>query len=127
MRYVNGPESKEVDDALEKLYSDVSLRTNYSPRFDALPFNFANRNYTEAHVRSLKFHAEKKALATLLLKNSEKLSMRVNIKCCADCHSFLTFASAMLKREICVLEPTRSHSFQYGKCSCGLTTNEYDD
>ena len=46
--------------------------------------------------------------------------MRVSIKVCADCHSFLTHAAQMLGRTIHVLEPRRQHVFrQGGRCSCG--------
>ena len=116
IQYGNGLESSDVNDALEQLYSDVCERTEYSPRFDALPFYFAETQKKDLQIRSLKYHAEKKALATMLMNDSEDLSMRVNIKVCVDCHSFLSHASKMLGKEISVLEPAQAHLFDGGGC-----------
>ena len=77
---------------------------------------------------SLSNHAEKKALAQLLIdeeKNGNKnapsfapLSVEINFKMCADCHDFFKGASACLGRRITVKEPTMLHVFEDGECSC---------
>ena len=71
-------------------------------------------------VHSLKFHAEKKALASLLLGGAPDLALDINFSVCADCHHFLTHAAEMLGREIRVSEPKLRHDFgARGGCSCG--------
>lgn len=117
LRMRNGPENSQLDDALEKLFARVVAETDYSPRFDALPFYFSRDCGEEKQIRSLKYHAEKKTLAKLLLKNSGKLNMRINVKVCEDCQSFLSHASSMLGRTIRVTEPSKVHSFNSGNFS----------
>ena len=72
---------------------------------------------TKEQVDFLKYHAEKKALATLLLRSAPELKMRVNIKVCADCQSFLTYAAQYLRMPIEVLEPSRKHVFRGDACT----------
>lgn len=93
--------------------------TAYHPRCEALPFEFVQRASEADQVKSLKYHAEKKVLASLLQRTAAEMAMRVNFKVCADCHSFLTHASRLLGRPIHVLEPSRQHVFHEGRCSCG--------
>jgi len=119
MEYANGPEFSSADEALEKLFLEVSEKTNYHPVLEALPFDFNQHAPYEKKVKSLKYHAEKKALARLLLTNESELTMRVNINVCADCHSFLTHASQLLGRPIHVREHHKEHIFVKGICSCG--------
>ena len=65
-------------------------------------------------VNSLKYHAEKKAIASLVHENASDLTMRVkvNMRVCEDCFSFLSNAARMLCRPIRVLEPSRQHEFK---------------
>ena len=63
-------------------------------------------------LHSLKYHAEKKVLASLLQHDAPELEMRVNMSVCADCYSFLSHAARLLRRPIRVLEPRRAHVFQ---------------
>lgn len=116
---MNGDGSRTLDVAVERLYRRVCEQTAYRPTLEALPFAFVQRASKEDQVRSLKFHSEKKALASLLLHTAPELTMHVNIKVCADCHSFLTHAARLLARPIHVLEPGRQHVFKGGGCSCG--------
>ena len=97
--------------AVDELYERVRAQTAYRPRFDALPLDFVQRASEAEQVRSLKLHAEKKALTSLLLHGAESLRMRIEYKVCADCHAFLTHAAALLGRPVHVLEPTRQHLF----------------
>jgi hypothetical protein len=53
------------------------------------------------------YHAEKKALASLLLRHAPELAMSVNIKMCADCHAFFRHASQMLGQTIQVRSDLR--------------------
>ena len=49
----------------------------------------------------------------------DDLLVRINLKVCADCHSFLAHAAGLLGRTIHVLGPRRKHVFrQGGRCSC---------
>lgn len=106
--------------ALEALFRDVCEQTDYRPRYEALPLDFVHKASKEQQIRSLKYHAEKKALACMVLHGTaEELSMRVNFKCCADCHAFLAAAAKHLGRPIQVLEPSKRHTFDTsGGCSC---------
>jgi len=121
-KYVNGKEhSKAVNLALEKLYKKVRENTDYEPRLDALPLDFVQKKsslkgFEHKAVHSLKYHAEKKALATLLLNDSSELTMRVNFGVCVDCHAFLSHASKLLGRKITVLEPSKPHHFHPERC-----------
>ena len=122
----NGAESEEAEEAepaacTDALFSRVCSETRYVPVCAALPLAFVQRASEADQVRSLKHHAEKKALASLLRAGSSDLAMSVNIKVCADCHSFLQHASAMLNRSIRVREPSREHVFvadAQGACTC---------
>merc|ERR1712217_949168 len=83
----------------------------YKPMFEALPFPFQKEN-TSAKASSLRWHAEKKALADILdeekaAKGSPpvELAFHVNFKSCADCESFFRHASEALRpRTITVLK-----------------------
>ena len=118
LAHTNGAGDPALDAALERLYSDVCEQTAYQPRFEALPYDFTERSDKADQVASLKFHAEKKALADLLRKGTNDLTMRVNIGVCVDCHSFLAHASQLLGRTIEVLEPSVKHTFHENTCSC---------
>ena len=115
--HVNGSDSSDL--AVEKLFTKICEQTAYTPIFDALPLDFVQRATEAEQVRSLTYHAEKKVLASLLHHDAPELEMRVNVKVCADCHSFLSHAAELLGRSILVTEPTRQHSFKkMGGCSC---------
>ena len=127
--HVNGHGDLTLDGALEDLYSQVCEHTAYQPVVDALPFGFVplpgmtEDDFARAQVKSLKYHAEKKALVTMLLRSAPELKMSVNIKMCADCRSFLTHAAQYLGRPIEVFEPSRKHVFRCGACKfCDVST-----
>ena len=104
--------SKELD-ALCELLGD-----RYEPHLRALPYAFEGD--AAAGARSLKYHAEKKALAHLLADDAAELRVDVNFKMCADCHGFFKAASAVVDRPIHVSEGGRpAHTFRRGQCSCG--------
>ena len=114
--------------AVAALYDKVRSQTAYVPRLEALPLDFVQRASEAEQVRSLKLHAEKKALACLLLHGTgatttTPLRMRIDCRVCADCHAFLSHAATLLGRPIHVSEPTRQHRFDgdpTGVCSpCG--------
>ena len=69
-------------------------------------------------VHSLKYHAEKKALARLLASGAAELEMTINFKVCADCHAFFKACSEALGRTLSVREPSTTHVFADGACSC---------
>ena len=70
---------------------------------------FVQRASEGEQVRSLKYHAEKKALAQLLMQNEGNahgtLEMSINFGVCADCQHFLAHAAQALGRQIIVHEP----------------------
>jgi hypothetical protein len=103
---------------VDKLYRRVSENTPYAPEFGVLPAAFVRRASDEEKVESLKFHAEKKALAMLLMRGAEDLDMSINFSVCADCRAFLAHSAQSLGRQICVHEPSRVHVFdESGRCS----------
>ena len=120
----DGAGNLKLDPAVEELFGKVCEHTAYQPVCAAVPFHFARRMSTKEQVDFLKYHAEKKALATLLLRSAPELKMRVNIKVCADCHSFLTHAAQYLGRPIEVLEPSRKHVFRGDACKSGEGSEE---
>ena len=119
LSHVDGAGDVTLSDALEKLFSQVCRHTAYEPVCDALPLGFVQSASKTAQVNSLKYHAEKKALATLLLRSAPDLKMRVNIKVCADCQCFLKNAAQYLGRPIEVLEASRKHVFRGDAYACG--------
>jgi pentatricopeptide repeat protein len=93
----------------------------------ALPLEFQAHSTQRGQEISLMNHAEKKALAQLLLDETRNpqdrssfatLSAEINFKMCADCHAYFKGASALLGRRITVKEPTMLHVFEDGECSC---------
>ena len=83
---------------------------------------FLRNSSTSQQVNSLRHHAEKKALAELLARGQGAseiaLDVRINFKCCADCHELYKAASLLHGRRILLREPTLVHTFQDGRCSC---------
>lgn len=124
--YINGanPQKSEIDRAARNLHAAVLANTAYEPVLKAVPYGFASKNPSqEALVGQLINHAEKRALADLLLKGNEKFTLRVNFGVCADCHLFFKNAAMMLRQPIKLCEPVGQpiHDFDiYGSCSCGL-------
>ena len=56
------------------------------------------------------------------LRHSEPVELSVNFKMCADCHAFFKAASGLeefIGRQVIVREPTLTHIFDGGECSCG--------
>merc|ERR1711985_92488 len=73
----------------------------------------------EQQEKSLKLHAEKKALAVLLSSNGkDELSISINFNACMDCHEFFKISSQMLGRRIQLHQPQMTHTFISGNCSC---------
>merc|ERR1711972_27505 len=109
--YENGAQ-EDLEQPLNALFDLVKDKSpSYKPIFEALPLPFQIKN-TSAKPHSLRWHAEKKALADILdeEKNAAKgtlpveLAFHVNFKMCADCQSFLKHASKALRsRTITVL------------------------
>ena len=83
---------------------------------------FLRNSSTSQQVNSLRHHAEKKALAELLARGEREgeiaLDVRINFKCCTDCHELYKAASLLHGRRILLREPTLVHTFQDGRCSC---------
>ena len=115
----NGGLPEDQGKAARALCLRLRRHGTYTPQTRALPFAMLRNSTHRMQVNSLQHHAEKKALAHLLLANSEELEMDVNIRVCVDCHAFLKSASSLLRRPIIVNEPTMSHVFRDGRCSCG--------
>ena len=77
-----------------------------------------NKKSAELHF---KYHAEKKALAILLLyAQDERPRITVSLKMCADCHSFFARMSSRYERTIQCTDRIGSHVFENGMCLlCG--------
>merc|ERR1711972_916487 len=109
--YENGAE-EDLEQPLNHLFDLVKdMSPSYKPLFEALPLPFQKKN-TSAKAHSLRWHAEKKALADILDEEKKvakgtppvELAFNVNFKMCADCESFFKHASEALRpRTITVL------------------------
>ena len=106
------------DAAMQNLVTEVLSNSRYEVRFDALPIGFLDSSSEGQQKRSLRHHAEKKALAEMLARGCESLEVDVNIHMCVDCHAFFKGASKSLGRCIEVREPSVLHRFNEGACSC---------
>eukprot|EP00964_Phaeocystis_antarctica_P100862 scaffold66406_cov66-Phaeocystis_antarctica.AAC.7 len=116
--YQNGGLPAEPAAAARKLCVRAARRSKYTPQLHALPVAFLRNSTTSQQVNSLRHHAEKKALADLLARGEQRLDIRINFKCCADCHELFKGASLLQGRPILLREPTLVHTFQDGRCSC---------
>lgn len=124
------PLSAESDSSMAdvaNMVDDLVRKMNHQFVTSALPIEFQASASQKGKELSLANHAEKKALAQLLIdemKNTESrpsfatLVVEINFKMCADCHDFFKGASAYLDRRITVKEPTMLHVFEGGECSC---------
>merc|ERR1712039_363515 len=109
--YENGAE-EDLEQPLKNLFDLVKDKSpSYQPMFEALPLPFQKKN-TSAKARSLRWHAEKNALAGILDEEKKaakgtipvELTFHVNFKMCADCESFFKHASDALRpRTITIL------------------------
>ena len=106
------------DAAMLLLCTEVSSISSYEVQHDALPIAFLARSTKQQQKKSLRHHAEKKALAEMLTRGCESLEVGVNFHMCVDCHAFFKGASRLLDRRIQVREPSMVHRFEKGGCSC---------
>ncbi|KAJ1633728.1 hypothetical protein T492DRAFT_979508 [Pavlovales sp. CCMP2436] len=139
LEYSNGGEPAALAAATLALCAAVSAKSPYrtADNARALPFDFVERASGAQLASSLRLHAEKKALASLLERGETELAVRINLKVCADCHAFFKGASLALGRQIRVREPKLLHTFERGECSCAdgwrweeaarRTTRTWDD
>ena len=127
--------------AARELWSRVRRRTDYTPQLQAVPLGLVQKSTPQKQERSLQVHAEKKALAVLLLcsssggdgggrikeatdpaseRDAPLAPLEVSISCatCADCHAFFASASLLLGRPIRLSQPRMDHMFANGRCSC---------
>ena len=104
----------ENDARMLKLCTEVG----HEVQLDALPMVFLDSSTKGQQKRSLRNHAEKKALAEMLAHGCASLEIGVNFHMCVDCHEFFKGASALLGRRIEVREPGVLHRFNEGACSC---------
>jgi pentatricopeptide repeat protein len=116
--YLNGGLPAEPAAAARRLCVRAARRSEYAPQLHALPVAFLRNSTTSQQVNSLRHHAEKKALGDLIARGGQRLDIRINFKCCADCHELFKGASQLQGRPILLREPTLVHTFQDGRCSC---------
>ena len=138
LRYTNvdfvtketGGTLSEIGVAARELWVRLGRSRRYKPVFAALPYAFSRTARRKAMVRSLQGHAEKLMLADLLareekqskdagLHHSEEIELSVNFKMCADCHAFFKGACALFGYQVIVREPSLTHIFEGGECTCG--------
>ncbi len=125
--FSNSEQDSSMADVANKV-QDLVHEMDHRFVTSALPVEFQASSSQKSQEVSLSNHAEKKALAKLLIdekKSSNEntpsfatLSVKINFKMCADCHDFFKGASACLGRRITVKEPTMLHIFEDGECSC---------
>ena len=116
--YYNGGEGK-LGEASRKLCALLERQGGYAPRVEALPFGMRRNSTRAQQVNSLRHHAEKKAIADMLLRGADELELSINTRVCLDCHEFLKASSLVLGKPVIVNEPHMRHVFENGACSCG--------
>merc|ERR1712014_508850 len=84
----------------------------------ALPWIFVQSRTHKEQAGSLQLHAEKKALARLLVCGEDDLKVSINFNACIDCHDFFKSSSLLLDCRIQLRQPRMVHTFTRGWCSC---------
>merc|ERR1712224_28653 len=90
----------------------------YIPQLQALPWAFAQHSTRQQQEDSLKLHAEKKALAALLVFGEIEVTVAIGFNACMDCHEFFKKSSLLLGHRILLRQPKMAHTFTDGCCSC---------
>ena len=114
--------NRATTDALRRVKA-LQKRAAHAFVTSALPVDFQKTAPIAAQEASLLQHAEKKALAALLDDpdaggSAGPLLVEINFKMCADCHAFFKACSEALGRTLSVREPSTTHIFADGACSC---------
>ncbi|XP_073042757.1 pentatricopeptide repeat-containing protein At3g14330 [Primulina eburnea] len=65
-------------------------------------------------------HSERLATIYALIHGGSGLPVRItkNLRVCADCHTWMKYASEVSRRRIILRDTNRFHHFNEGKCSC---------
>ncbi|KZV31734.1 pentatricopeptide repeat-containing protein [Dorcoceras hygrometricum] len=65
-------------------------------------------------------HSERLATIYALIHGGSGLPIRItkNLRVCADCHTWMKYASEISQRRIILRDTNRFHHFNEGKCSC---------
>lgn len=65
-------------------------------------------------------HSERLATIFALIQTGSGLPIRItkNLRVCADCHTWMKFASEVSQRKIILRDTNRFHHFEKGNCSC---------
>jgi len=108
----------QSDAVMLDLFTEISTNSPYEVQFDALPIGFLDSSSRGHQKKSLRHHAEKRALAEMLTRGCDSLEIGINFHMCVDCHAFFKGASQSLERRIEVREPGLLHRFSKGACSC---------
>ena len=112
----------DLEEPLKHLFDLVKDKSSaYKPIFEALPLPFQKWN-TSAKAQSLRWHAEKKALADILDEEKRAaegtllagVTFHVNFKVCADCESFLKHASEALRPRTITVFAGKSGRYIFG-------------
>jgi len=119
VQYENGIFGDAVAEA-GHLWLALRQQTAYMPQLQALPWAFAENSTRKQQEDSLKLHAEKKALAVLLMCGEVELNLAIEFSACMDCHEFFKKLSLLVHRRIQLhqVEPKMVHIFTNGHCSC---------
>eukprot|EP00747_Dinoflagellata_sp_TGD_P128752 gnl/TRDRNA2_/TRDRNA2_174592_c9_seq23.p1 gnl/TRDRNA2_/TRDRNA2_174592_c9~~gnl/TRDRNA2_/TRDRNA2_174592_c9_seq23.p1 ORF type:complete len:247 (+),score=42.74 gnl/TRDRNA2_/TRDRNA2_174592_c9_seq23:695-1435(+) len=116
-QFENGISGTDPADA-QKLWSELSLRTVFTPQLQVLPWAFVQSTSKKQQEASLQLHAEKKALTVLLACAADELIVSIGFNACTDCHDALKNAALLLGRRIYLRQPKMVHAFADGSCSC---------
>lgn len=106
------------DAEAEELWLALRKQTAYMPQLQALPWTFAQSSTRQQQEQSLKLHAEKKALAMLLVCSEAELHVVINFHACMDCHELFKKSSLLLHHTIQLRQPRMVHAVIAGCCSC---------
>ncbi|KAJ7951938.1 Pentatricopeptide repeat [Quillaja saponaria] len=115
-------EITEIHSKLKELYICIR-KAGYVP-----DTSFALHDVEEEQKQDeLLYHSEKLALAYAILRtpNGAPIHIMKNLQVCADCHSFMKFASKTTHCKIIVRDVNRFHHFKDSSCSCGKISNSF--
>ncbi|KAI5669129.1 hypothetical protein M9H77_18982 [Catharanthus roseus] len=108
----------EVDKIYEKMIEvEENLRgQGYDPKLCEAFLRIDN----EEKGFQLLHHSEKLAVSFGLTQTSPGTPIMIvkNLRCCEDCHSFMSLLSKVYQRNIMIRDRVRIHHFRNGDCSC---------
>lgn len=102
---------REIDGKLKEICGQLKEQYGFEHDYKMLTRQCEGDGVKGAELRR---HAEKQALAFLLLKTDSEtpLVIKNTMRICTDCHEFMRLASRLTNRCITIVDPNRVHTFK---------------